>query len=125
MVPAAMGLWVHGLWPQFERGWPQACAGAGLDIPAPLRRDILEIMPSERLVSHEWRTHGTCSGLTAPKYFESILSAWADVRIPPAAEESVGERGGVRAGGDRTAVCGCESAVAGQHAVGEFVRDGF
>ena len=81
--PRKYGFVVHGLWPQFERGWPQDCANEALRVPAPLKRDVLEIMPSERLMNHEWRKHGTCSGLTPTQYFESILATWANVRIPP------------------------------------------
>ena len=81
--PKKFGFVVHGLWPQFERGWPEQCTTDGLNLPASLKRDILEIMPSQRLVTHEWRTHGTCSGLTSQQYFENILSTWATVRIPP------------------------------------------
>lgn len=76
------GFVVHGLWPQFERGWPEQCSSVPLNLPAALKRDVLEIMPSERLMKHEWNTHGTCSGLTPQKYFESILTTWANVRFP-------------------------------------------
>ena len=81
--PRKYGFVVHGLWPQFERGWPEECTTDRLNLPASLRRDILEIMPSERLMNHEWRKHGTCSGLTPKQYFEGILTTWANVRIPP------------------------------------------
>ena len=81
--PRKYGFVVHGLWPQFERGWPEACTTDALNIPASLKRDILEIMPSERLMRHEWSKHGTCSGLTPKQYFEGILSSWANVRVPP------------------------------------------
>ena len=81
--PRKYGFVVHGLWPQFERGWPAECTTDPLNVPAPLKRDVLEIMPSERLMNHEWRKHGTCSGLTPKQYFESILATWANVRIPP------------------------------------------
>ncbi len=81
--PRKYGFVVHGLWPQFERGWPQDCTTDPLNLPGPLKKDILEIMPSERLMNHEWRKHGTCSGLTPQQYFEGILSSWANVRIPP------------------------------------------
>jgi ribonuclease T2 len=80
--PRRFGFVVHGLWPQFERGWPENCAVNPLNLPAQLKRDVLEIMPSERLMNHEWRKHGTCSGLTPQQYFESILTTWANVRIP-------------------------------------------
>ena len=81
-VERKYGFVVHGLWPQFESGWREPCSNAPLTLPAALKRDVLEIMPSQRLMNHEWRTHGTCSGLTPQKYFESILTTWANVRFP-------------------------------------------
>jgi ribonuclease T2 len=73
---------VHGLWPQFERGYPQRCQ----DPPPRLSRDIvssmLDLMPSRQLVYHEWDTHGTCSGLSQGAYFELVRKARAAVTIP-------------------------------------------
>ncbi len=80
--PRKYGFVVHGLWPQFERGWPEDCATDPMNLPAQLKRDVLEIMPSERLMNHEWRKHGTCSGLTPQQYFDSVLATWANVKIP-------------------------------------------
>lgn len=73
---------VHGLWPQYERGFPSFC-----QVPAPrLNRNIvgsmLDLMPSPRLVFHEWDRHGTCSGLTPYAYFENVRKARAVVKIP-------------------------------------------
>jgi ribonuclease T2 len=73
---------VHGLWPQYEKGFPQYC-----QVPAPrLNRNIvssmLDLMPSPRLIFHEWDTHGTCSGLPPHAYFETIRKARALVKIP-------------------------------------------
>jgi ribonuclease T2 len=73
---------VHGLWPQYEQGFPAFC-----QVPAPrLNRDIvgsmLDLMPSPRLIFHEWDRHGTCSGLSAPAYFETVRKARAVVKIP-------------------------------------------
>lgn len=73
---------VHGLWPQYERGFPSYC-----QVPAPrLNRNIvgsaLEMMPSPRLVFHEWDRHGTCSGLSPHAYFEAMRKARAVVKIP-------------------------------------------
>jgi ribonuclease T2 len=73
---------VHGLWPQYERGFPEFC-----QVPAP-RLDrgavssMLDLMPSPRLVFHEWDRHGTCSGLSARAYFEIVRKARAVVKIP-------------------------------------------
>ena len=74
---------VHGLWPQYEQGFPSFC-----QVPAPrLDRAIvgsmLDLMPSPRLIFHEWDSHGTCSGLTANAYFETVRKARAVVKIPP------------------------------------------
>jgi ribonuclease T2 len=74
---------VHGLWPQYDRGFPEFC-----QVPAPrLGRNIvgsmLDLMPSPRLVYHEWDRHGTCSGVSQSAYFDTIRKARAVVKIPP------------------------------------------
>ncbi|MBN8921079.1 MAG: ribonuclease T2 [Rhizobiales bacterium] len=73
---------VHGLWPQYARGFPEFC-----QVPAP-RVDrnsvtsMLDLMPAPRLVYNEWDKHGTCAGLSARAYFETIRKARAVVKIP-------------------------------------------
>ena len=77
------GFVLHGLWPQFEeRGWPQDCSVEPLD--RAVAESMLEIMPSARLVSHEWRKHGTCSGLSAKEYFDEATEAFHGVKVPAA-----------------------------------------
>jgi len=73
---------VHGLWPQYERGFPRDC-----QVPAPrLNRNIvnsmLDLMPSPRLVFNEWDKHGTCSGLNGQQYFDLVRKARETVKIP-------------------------------------------
>jgi ribonuclease T2 len=73
---------VHGLWPQYEKGFPEYC-----QVPAPrLDRNIvsmmLDQMPSPRLVFNQWDKHGTCSGLSPRAYFENVRKARATVKIP-------------------------------------------
>jgi ribonuclease T2 len=73
---------VHGLWPQFERGFPRACR---TNQPPPTRdgaRAMLDIMPSERLVRHQWENHGTCAGLSASDYLAVTRAAREAVSIP-------------------------------------------
>jgi len=75
---------VHGLWPQYEKGFPEFC-----QVPAPrLDRNIvssmLDLMPAPRLIFHEWDKHGTCSGLNPRAYFETVRKARALVKIPDA-----------------------------------------
>jgi ribonuclease T2 len=74
---------VHGLWPQYEKGFPEYC-----QVPAPrLDRGIvsamLDLMPSPRLIFQEWDRHGTCAGLAARGYFDTVRKARAVVKIPP------------------------------------------
>lgn len=73
---------VHGLWPQYERGWPESCQSPAPYVPEPVLRDMLDIMPSRGLVLHEWRTHGTCAGVDPSAYFATVRDAYAKVVIP-------------------------------------------
>jgi len=78
---------VHGLWPQFERGWPEDCI-----VPAPRLDEetvdgMLDIMPSRKLVEHEWVRHGTCSGLDPTAYFELVRQARDLIRVPSDLQE--------------------------------------
>lgn len=45
---------------------------------------MLDIMPSPRLVRHEWEKHGTCSGKRAADYFATVRAAYERVKIPRA-----------------------------------------
>jgi len=74
---------VHGLWPQYERGYPSYCQRPAPRISRGLADSMLDLMPSPRLVYHEWDRHGTCSGLPAKAYFASVRKARAVVKVPP------------------------------------------
>ena len=76
------GFVVHGLWPQHQRGYPQFCRNKSR-IDNTLIKQLLPIMPSEQLIRHEWKKHGTCSGLSADQYFEKVEDSYALVTIPP------------------------------------------
>lgn len=79
--PRPYGFIVHGLWPQYERGWPQDC-GSGGRLGQALIRDTMDIMPSERLIRHEWAKHGTCSGLSPADYFALTRKAFGVFQTP-------------------------------------------
>lgn len=72
----------HGLWPQNEQGYPEHC-GRGEYLENDLIADLLPIMPSKSLIIHEWQKHGTCSGLSAARYFDTLQRAYRSVHIPP------------------------------------------
>jgi ribonuclease T2 len=78
-----IGFTVHGLWPQYERGFPRDCAvGEPGGVDRAILRDIEDIMPSDGLARHEWRKHGACSGLSPQAYFKALTGAFAKIRIP-------------------------------------------
>ena len=54
---------IHGLWPQYDKEWPQFCQPHSV-VPPQIVDSMLLIMPSPALVQHEWDKHGTCSGLS-------------------------------------------------------------
>jgi ribonuclease T2 len=73
---------VHGLWPQYERGFPEYC-----QVPAPrlyygIVSSMLDLMPAPHLIFNEWDKHGTCSGLSPTAYFETVRKARAVLKIP-------------------------------------------
>ncbi|MBS1183128.1 MAG: ribonuclease [Proteobacteria bacterium] len=77
------GFLVHGLWPQYERGYladcPTRLAPGEADI-----RAIADLMPARGLVRHEWRRHGACSGLSPADYLKAIRTARQMIHLPAA-----------------------------------------
>lgn len=59
---------LHGLWPQYEDGWPSYCTDETL--PYDLQAEYVGLYPNDNLFDHEWKKHGTCSGLTPEGYLE-------------------------------------------------------
>ncbi len=84
------GFIVHGLWPQNEQGYPEFCRTRESDrVPDALGRTLFDIMPSMGLIGHEWRKHGSCSGLSQKDYFSVLRAAREKLVIPPSLQ-SVG-----------------------------------
>ena len=73
---------VHGLWPQYERGFPEYCQRPASRLARNIMTSMLDLMPAPGLIFNEWDKHGTCSGLGERAYFETIRKARAAVKIP-------------------------------------------
>ena len=73
---------VHGLWPQYDRGFPDYCQRPAPRLDRNIMSSMLDLMPAPGLIFSEWDKHGTCSGLAARAYFETIRKARAVVKIP-------------------------------------------
>jgi ribonuclease T2 len=76
------GFTMHGLWPQFNVGWPSYCKSPAR---APSRRDtnaMTDVMGSGGLAWHQWNKHGTCSGLSSHDFFQLSRDAYAKIDRP-------------------------------------------
>jgi ribonuclease T2 len=78
-----LGWGLHGLWPQYDRGWPSWCTTTKRPPSRPTIAAMADIMGSPGLAGHQWRKHGACSGLSAQAYFALSRQAYAAVNRPP------------------------------------------
>ena len=76
------GFTLHGLWPQYEFGWPSYCRTGARDATRAETRAMADIMGSAGLDWYEWKKHGRCSGLSAADYFETSRQAYEGIVIP-------------------------------------------
>lgn len=76
------GFTLHGLWPQYEFGWPSHCRTGARDPSRAETRAMADIMGSSGLAWYEWKKHGRCSGLAASEYFAASRQAYEKVKIP-------------------------------------------
>lgn len=69
---------IHGLWPErFKAGdYPSDCSTRRLSLDPALEHELALYMPgmSANLHVHEWRKHGTCTGLEDDDYFRRTLA---------------------------------------------------
>lgn len=79
---AGAGWTLHGLWPQYEDGWPQHCTTTARDPSRAMTGAMADIMGSGGLAWHQWKKHGRCSGLSASGYFEASRDAFEAVAKP-------------------------------------------
>ncbi|MCH9765690.1 MAG: ribonuclease T2 [Alphaproteobacteria bacterium] len=74
---------LHGLWPQYKRGYPSSCrTRARPFVPKRTITSMMDIMPSKGLIIHEYRKHGTCSGLSPYEYFSLSRKLYDQIQIP-------------------------------------------
>ena len=83
----SLGWVLHGLWPQYETGWPSYC---GTSWRAPSRADtaaMADIMGSSGSAWHQWKKHGTCTGLSSDAYYALARRAYGAIVRPPVFRE--------------------------------------
>lgn len=74
---------MHGLWPQFEQGWPSDCRTTARDSSRAETAAMADVMGSGGLAWYQWKKHGRCAGLSAQDYFALARRAYGSVTIPP------------------------------------------
>ncbi len=76
------GFTLHGLWPQFETGWPSFCPTTERAPSRRMTREMADIMGSDGLAWHQWDKHGRCTGLSAADYYETARTAYERIVRP-------------------------------------------
>ncbi|MFQ1699343.1 ribonuclease T2 family protein [Loktanella agnita] len=75
--------WIlHGLWPQYERGYPEYCINTARPPSRSQTSAMADIMGTSGLAWHQWRKHGVCTGLTPDDYYALSREAFARVTRP-------------------------------------------
>lgn len=77
-----LGFVLHGLWPQYQRGYPSYCSNAKM--PADVKAKFPALYPNAKLYDHAWEKHGTCTGLTPEQYLALSKRLKDAVIIPDA-----------------------------------------
>ena len=75
---------LHGLWPQYKAGgYPHDCnKGDSSWVSEETINHMMDVMPKKNLIIHEYKKHGTCTGLSPEEYFEKARRAYQKITIP-------------------------------------------
>jgi ribonuclease T2 len=73
---------LHGLWPQYEDGWPSYCRTTERDPTRAETAAMADIMGGAGPAFYQWKKHGRCAGLSATNYFRTARTAFDRVAVP-------------------------------------------
>ncbi|MDZ4792025.1 MAG: ribonuclease [Hyphomicrobiales bacterium] len=74
---------LHGLWPQFYRSYPEFCRTRKREwVSNEIIAEMMDIMPGKGLIIHQYRKHGSCSGLSPEQYFGISRTLYESIKIP-------------------------------------------
>lgn len=75
--------WIlHGLWPQYEQGYPANCRTSLRPPSRSQTSEMADIMGSSGLAWHQWNKHGVCSGLDPVDYYALSREAYSRINRP-------------------------------------------
>lgn len=73
---------LHGLWPQYESGWPSYCRTGENDPTRAETAGMADIMGGAGAAFYQWKKHGRCSGLSSQAFFRTARDAFDRVALP-------------------------------------------
>lgn len=77
--------WVlHGLWPQNESGYPSYCPTSKRAPTRHMTAEMADIMGASGVAWHQWKKHGTCTGLDATQYYALMRLSYDKITRPQA-----------------------------------------
>jgi len=75
--------WVlHGLWPQYEDGWPERCRTRFSEPTRGQTEAMADIMGTSGLAWYQWNKHGVCAGVSTQDYYALAREAYGRVEKP-------------------------------------------
>ncbi|WP_240789534.1 ribonuclease T2 [Pseudooceanicola onchidii] len=75
--------WVlHGLWPQYEDGYPSYCPTSKRPPSRAMTAQMADIMGAPGVAWHQWKKHGSCTGLEAAQYYALMRLAYDKITRP-------------------------------------------
>ena len=74
---------VHGLWPQYESGWPSYCRTVQRDPTRGETAAMADVFGGAGAAFYQWKKHGRCAGLPAAEYFATARKAFDSITLPP------------------------------------------
>lgn len=76
--------WVlHGLWPQYEDGYPSYCRTVERDPSRGQTSDMADVFGGAGSAFYQWKKHGRCAGLSASAYYDTARDAFGSINLPP------------------------------------------
>lgn len=78
----AHGWVLHGLWPQYEDGYPSYCQSSKRPPSRAMTAEMADIMGAPGVAWHQWKKHGTCTGLEAAQYYALMRLAYGKITRP-------------------------------------------
>ena len=73
---------LHGLWPQFEDGYPSYCRTVERDPSRGETAVVADVFGGAGAAFYQWKKHGRCSGLSARDFYAKARRVREGVRIP-------------------------------------------